>query len=223
MSYAERAGRFDASLAAAAAADDSDSQLIALLSRSQVSNYERILITASLGESGTGPDGSAAVRAQFSDAMTALATATKSARSGWRDLACAAVIALARRDGLAATDIYLTAAASASADVRDYGLTVLVAEGDDRAWDPVLATVSEILGGKRISYGRWRDMLHAVQYLARHAARGTDRAETADLPAARQLGHACPPAAKAGQSRAIRRAGTADSHTARRAMAKHPA
>jgi hypothetical protein len=177
MSYAERADRFDASLAAAAAADDSDSQLIALLSRSQGSNYERILITAALGESGTGPDGSAAVRAQFSDAMARLATATKSARSGWRDLACAAVIALARRDGPAATDIYLAAAASTSADVRDYGLMVLAAEGDDRAWEQVLAAVSEILGRKRISYGRWYDMLHAVQYLARHAARGTDRAQ----------------------------------------------
>ena len=42
------------------------------------------------------------------------ATATKSTRSGWRDLACAAVSALAWRDGPAATDIYLTAAASTS-------------------------------------------------------------------------------------------------------------
>jgi hypothetical protein len=61
--------------------------------------------------------------------------------------------------------------------VRDYGLMVLAAEGDERAWDPMLATVSEILRRKRISYGRWYDMLHAVQYLARHAARGTERAE----------------------------------------------
>lgn len=177
MSYAERADRFDADLAAAAAAEDSESQLIALLGRPQADDRERILITAALGESGTGPDGSAAVRAQFSDAMARLATATRSARSGWRDLACAAVIALARRDGPAATDIYLAAAASTSADVRDYGLMVLAAEGDARAWDPMLATVSEILGRKRISYGRWYDMLHAVQYLARHAARGTDRAQ----------------------------------------------
>jgi len=177
MSYAERADSFDADLAAAAAADDSDSQLIALLGRPQADDRERILITAALGESGTGPDWSAAVRAQFSDAMARLATATKSARPGWRDLVCAAVIALARRDGPAASDIYLTAAASTSADVRHYGLMVLAAEGDERAWDPMLATVSEILRRKRISYGRWYDMLHAVQYLARHAARGTDRAE----------------------------------------------
>ncbi len=156
---------------------DSSSQLIALLGRPQADYRERILITVALGESGTGPERSAAVRAQFSDAMTGLATATKSARPGWRDLACAAVIALARRDGPAATDVYLAAAASTSADVRDYGLMVLAAEGDERAWDPVLASASEILGSKRISYGRWYDMLHAVQCLARHAARGTDRAE----------------------------------------------
>jgi hypothetical protein len=222
MSYAERADRFDADLAAAAAADDSDSQLVALLSRPSADDRERILIAAALGESGTGPDGSAAVRAQFSDAMTALTTATKSARSGWRDLVCAAVIALARRDGPAATDIYLAAAASASADVRDYGLMVLAAEGDDRAWDPVLATVSEILGRKRISYGRWYDMLHAPvpgpACCPRHRPH-----RTADLPAARQLEHACPPAREAGQSRAKRRVRDADSHTARRAVAGHPA
>jgi len=42
MSYAERADRFDADLAAAAAADDSDSQLIALLGRPQADDRERI-------------------------------------------------------------------------------------------------------------------------------------------------------------------------------------
>jgi hypothetical protein len=117
------------------------------------------------------------VRAQFSDTMARLATATKSTRSGWRDLACAAVIALARRDGPAAMDVYLTAAASTSADVRDYGLMVIAGEGDDQAWDPMLAKVSEILGRKRISYSRWYEMLHAIEYLARHAARGTDRVQ----------------------------------------------
>ncbi|MGH3219927.1 MAG: hypothetical protein ACRDPY_14700 [Streptosporangiaceae bacterium] len=137
----------------------------------------RTKITAALGGSGTDPAGSVAVRAQFGDATARLATATKSARSGWRDLACAAVIALATRDGPAATDIYLAAAASTSAVVRDYGLMALAAEGDDRAWDPVLATVSEILDRKRISYGRWHEMLQAVEYLARHAAHGTNRAQ----------------------------------------------
>src|ERR1700733_577943 len=98
MSYAERAERFDAEVAAAAADDDSDGQLIALLGRPGLDGYERIKVTAALGESGTGPDGSSAVRAQFSDAMARLA-ASKSGRHWWRDLSCAAVIALARREG----------------------------------------------------------------------------------------------------------------------------
>jgi hypothetical protein len=85
------------------------------------------------------------VRTHFAEAMTRLATATKDARSGWRDLACAAVIALATRDG-PGPDVYLAVAASPNAKVRDYGLMVLAAEGDDRAWNQVLATVSEIVG-----------------------------------------------------------------------------
>ena len=116
------------------------------------------------------------MRAQFSDAMARLA-ASKSGRHWWRDLACAAVIALAMREGPGATDVYLAAAGSADRAVRQYGLMVLDAEGDDRAWDAMLARVGEILSRKRISYGRWDELLMAVGYLARHAARGTARAE----------------------------------------------
>jgi hypothetical protein len=176
MSYVERADRFDAEVAAAAAAGDSDGQLIELLGRPGLDYRERIMVTAALGESGTGPAGPAAVRAQFSNAMAGLA-ASKSARHWWCDLACAAVIALARREGPAATDVYLAAADSAVRAVRQYGLGVLAAEGDERAWDPMLARVGEILSRKRISYGRWDELLLAVGYLARHAARGTARAE----------------------------------------------
>jgi len=57
MSYAERAGRFDADLAAAAAAEDSDGQLTALLGRPGLDEYERIKVTAALGESGRGQRG----------------------------------------------------------------------------------------------------------------------------------------------------------------------
>jgi hypothetical protein len=95
MSYVDRADRFDAEVDAAAG---SDSQLIALLGRPGLDYRERIKVTAALGDSGTGPEGSAAVRAQFSDAMTGLA-ASDSARHWWTDLACAAVWALAGREG----------------------------------------------------------------------------------------------------------------------------
>src|ERR1022692_2032380 len=122
MTYDERAELFDADLAAAIAAHDSDHALIALLCRPRLDGAERVLIIAALSESGTGSDGSAAVRAQFSHAMSELATATKHTQVNWRDNACAAVIALARRDGAAATDVYLAAIASANPTVHDYGL-----------------------------------------------------------------------------------------------------
>jgi hypothetical protein len=177
MTYAERADRSDADLSAAAAAQDSDRALMALLSRPRLDERERVLIIAALGESRTGPDGSTALRAEFSHALGELATATKSTRPDWRDNACAAVIALARRDGAAATDVYLTAIASTNPTVRDYGLDTLAAEGDDRGWDFMVAFISEILSRKMISASRWRELIKAVEYLARHADHGSARAE----------------------------------------------
>jgi hypothetical protein len=177
MTYDERADRFDADLAAAAAAHDSDHALIALLSRPRLDEAERAVIIAALGESGTGPDGPAAVRAQFSHAMSALATASKYTRAGWRDNACAAVIAFAQRDGPAATDAYLAAIASANPIVHDYGLDALATEGDDRGWNTMVALISEILSRKTISATRWKELIKAVEYLARHAGHGSARAE----------------------------------------------
>lgn len=151
MTYDERAERFDADPAAAVAAHGSDHALVAVLSRPRFDGTERVVIIAALGESGTGSDGSTAVRAQFSHAMSELATATQHTRANWRDNACAAVIALARRDGPAATDVYLEAIASANPIVRDYGLDALAFEGDDRGWDSMVAFISEILSRKTIS------------------------------------------------------------------------
>ena len=177
MTYDERADRFDADLAAAIAAGDSDHALITLLSRPRLDEAERVLIIAALGESGTGPEGSAAVRAQFSLAMSELATAAKHTQAGWRDNACAAVIALARRDGPAATDVCLAAVASANPSVRRYGLDALAVEGDDRGWAIMVAFISEILNRKTISVTRWTELIKAVEYLARHASHGSARAE----------------------------------------------
>jgi hypothetical protein len=53
MTYAERADRSDADLSAAAAAQDSDRALMALLSRPRLDERERVLIIAALGESRT--------------------------------------------------------------------------------------------------------------------------------------------------------------------------
>ena len=177
MTYDERAELFDADLAAAIAAPDSDHALITLLSRPRLDGAERVLIIAALGESGTGPDGSAAVRAQFGRAMSELATAAKDTQADWRDNACAAVIALARRDGPAATDVCLAAIASANPSVRHYGLDALAVEGDDRGWDFMVAFISEILNHKTISAARWGELIKAVEYLARLAGHGSARAE----------------------------------------------
>ena len=176
MTYDERAELFDADLAAAIAAHDSDHALIALLSRPRLDGAERVLIIAALGESGTGPDGSAAVRAQFSRAMSELTTAAKHTQANWRDNACAAVIALARRDGAAATDVCLAAIASTNPSVRCYGLDALAVEGDDRGWDLMVAFISEIMSRKTISVTRWNELIKAVEYLAQHADHGSARA-----------------------------------------------
>jgi hypothetical protein len=177
MTYDERAELFDADLAAAIAAPDSDHALITLLSRPRLDGAERVLIIAALGESGTGPDGSAAVRAQFSLAMSELATAARHTQANWRDNACAAVIALARRDGPAATNVCLAAIASANPSVRRYGLDALATEGDDRGWDTMVAFVSGLLNRKTISATRWNELIKAVEYLARQAGHGSARAE----------------------------------------------
>lgn len=177
VSYDDRADRFDAEVAAAAASNDSDNHLIELLRRPGLDELERITVVAALGESGASPAGTALVRAQFSDAMANLATSSRSKRFWWRDLACAAVIALARREGPAATDVYLSAAMSANQDLRSYGLETLYAEGDDLAWDPMLAKAAEIISHKPISWRRWEELLQAVSYLIRHAAADAPRAE----------------------------------------------
>ena len=87
------------------------------------------------------------------------------------------MIALARRDGPAATDVYLEAIASTNPIVRDYGLDALAFEGDDRGWNSMVAFISEILGRKTISATRWNELIMAVEYLARHATLGSARAE----------------------------------------------
>jgi hypothetical protein len=89
----------------------------------------------------------------------------------------AAVIAIARRDGPTATYVYLAAIASANPIVRDYGLDVLAAQGDDRGWNSMVAFISDILSRKTISATCWNERTKAVEYLARHADHGSARAE----------------------------------------------
>lgn len=177
MTYIERAERFDADLAAAVAAEDSERQLVSLLNRTGLDSYERSSTVAALGESGSGSEGSAVVRAEFADAMSRLATATKSTRAQWRDLACTAVIALANRDGPIATDVYLAAAESANPWLRDYGMTTLAPAGDDRGWDLIATRLAEHLR-RKLTVSRCSEVLLSVEYLARYASVNSVRAST---------------------------------------------
>jgi hypothetical protein len=137
---------------------------------------ERISIVAALGEV-QGPVGSAVLRHAFADAVAGLATARPSQRSELRDLACAAVYALRKRDGAAATDVFVTAAFHASQAVSNYGVHALLAVGDDRGWDYVMSRLGEILQKKASAGTRRGDQALAfIKYLAVHAEPGTDKA-----------------------------------------------
>lgn len=176
MSFAERSDRFDRDLAAAASATDADNRLAAMLTDPALNRWEQTKVAAELGEVPRGPAGSAALRQAFSAASVDLTAASKSTRAEYRDLVCACVTALARRDGAEATDVCITALGSPNAIVRDYGMSALAPIGDDRAWEQVMTWLEEIRRRKiSAGAGREREALYAVEYLARHARRGSDR------------------------------------------------
>lgn len=176
MTALGRADRFEQELAAAAAAADADDRLAAMLADPALNRWEHTQAAAVLGQV-RGSAGSTALRQALATATAALSAASKSTRADYRDLVCACVTALARRDGPAATDVCIAAIASPDAIVRDYGMSTLAPAGDDRAWHQVMTRLEEILH-RKISTGglRGQEALYAVEYLARHAGRGSDRA-----------------------------------------------
>lgn len=175
MTALERADWFESELRTAASAGVDD-RLAAMLSDPGLNRWEHTKVAAELGQS-RGNAGSVALRQAFGTATAGLAAASKSTRAEYRDLVCACVIALARRDGLAATDVFVATIGSPNAFVRDYGMSALAPVGDDRAWEQVMARLDEILR-RKISPGGLRDgeALLAIEYLARHAGPGSDRA-----------------------------------------------
>jgi hypothetical protein len=176
LSYAERAAQFDATLKAAKTRSDADQVLSVMLVDPAYDGVERISIVAALGDV-RGASGAAAIRHAFADAMAGLSAARPTQRSELRDLACAAVYALDKRDGAAATDVFVTAAFQPNRDVSRYGMRALVSTGDDRAWEAVMSVLGEILGSKVSSRThRSEQATAAIEYLARQAGQGTDRA-----------------------------------------------
>lgn len=174
VTSAERVDRFEAELAATAKSADADHRLTAMLADPTLSLGERVYVAAELGNH-RGPAGSAALRQAFSAALADMATASKHFRRLYCDLACASIAALARREGPAATDIYVTAASSPSMWVRGYGLSALARFGDHQAWEQILTRLSKLLQ-RKITPLRADETFWAIEYLARHAEQGSDRA-----------------------------------------------
>jgi hypothetical protein len=180
MTFVERVDRFEAALAVAVSGRDADQVLAEMSARVAVNSFEQISLVAALGDT-RGPDGSAALRAAFAAALGKYATASRSTRPEYRDHLCACVIALAKRDGPAATDVYATAAGHANPNVREYGMTALAPVGDDRAWEEILARLDGLLARKvspTTSHSRrWEEACGAIEYLARHSGEASGRGE----------------------------------------------
>jgi hypothetical protein len=83
--------------------------------------FDRVMVVAALGDA-QGDEGVAALRAL-------LAVQQRSV-----DLRCAALLALAKRQGVAASDVLAAHLTGVPAAVADYAVIGLAAVGDDRAW-----------------------------------------------------------------------------------------
>jgi hypothetical protein len=179
MTFTERIEKFEAALAAAVSSSDADQALADMSAGVAVNSYEQITLVVTLGDT-RGPAGSAAVRAAFNAALDKYDTARKTTGSAYRDLLCACVITLAKREGPAATDVYATAATYDNPGIREYGASALAAVGDDRAWDEILTWLDAALERKvrpTTSYSRqWAGVCGAIEYLTRHSVTGSARA-----------------------------------------------
>jgi hypothetical protein len=176
MSYDERADRFDAALAAVRSRGDADEVLARMLADQEYDGRERLLIAEALGHT-RGSAGSAALRSALAEALGQLGTASPSARPDFRDIACACAWALGHHDGAAATGALLEAARHPNRDISDYAMTALAVVGDGRAWDDIFARLGPALHRKGSPGGlRQAEARSAIEYLARHAKAGSDRA-----------------------------------------------
>lgn len=173
MSFMERAERFQALLAETRSRADADQALAGLLADPDLEPF-RTQTVAALGDV-AGPAGSAAIRAEFAEALAEFATAKPHDRPVYRDLMCACLWALGKRDGPAATDVLLEATVHASYEVRDYGFVIIAAVGDDRAWDDMQRSLAARLSRKITSPRQAGEAVHIIEYLARSAAQNSDR------------------------------------------------
>ena len=164
-------------IAAAASASDADDRLASMLKATDLNWYGKVKVVVALGDVAPGLAGSEILRSVFDRATDELAEASKATRPGYLDLVCACVIALAKRDGPAATDVYIAALQSPNPTVQEYGVSALAVAGDDRSWDERIDRLSEMLLRKTSLRGwHWREECRTIEYLARHSPRAPGRA-----------------------------------------------
>jgi hypothetical protein len=132
--------------------------LLARMLDTTTQGFDRVRIAATLGDL-TGEAGGASLRRAI--AVTG---------PGTRDLRCAAVLALAKREGAAATSELRSALANRDGAVRDYAMVGLAGAGDESAWDEVFARLPSLLRRKRRVH--WKsEVAMALAYLAQHLNR----------------------------------------------------
>jgi hypothetical protein len=95
---------------------------------------------------------------------------------GTSDRRCAALLALAKRERVGASETLSTAVGDADAAVREYAVMGLAAVGDGRAWDAVHVRLTAMLARQRARAGEPSTVVLAVVYLLRHVADDRGRA-----------------------------------------------
>jgi HEAT repeat protein len=126
--------------------------------------FDRVILAAALGD----VDGAAGA--------SALREALGASGPGSRDLRCAALLALGKREGARATPEMLAGLRSRDGIVREYAVAALVEAGDDRGWDEVLDWVTtQLTASRRPNRLAASPIVLAIGYLARHAPQGSQR------------------------------------------------
>jgi hypothetical protein len=132
-----------------------DELLAQMMDASVNASYDKLIIAAHLGDL-HGEAGSAALRR----AITVTGPGT-------RDLRCASLLALAKREGAAASPELRSALGNGDGTVKDYAVIGLAGAGDGTAWDEVFARLPALLKRSRRASGQ-SEVEMALAYLAQH-------------------------------------------------------
>jgi hypothetical protein len=144
--------------------DDSDADAVLALVLDRMKDAPAGAFVAHLGDL-RGPDGDRALRALLDDR-----------RPLPRDVRCAALLALAKRTGAAATPWLRAALGARDGAVQDYALIGLAGAGAGDAWDEVEALLRHRLTKTPRGRSLGQDpSLMAVAYLGQHVGRDANR------------------------------------------------